>query len=408
MLWITAGLTAIAVLAALPVLVIACQVAVAVLPIAMFSRASHAVRPASNQIKRPAAAILVPAHNEALGIRGTIESIFAQMSQGDRLVVIADNCTDETARIARDCRVEVIERADATHRGKGFALGAGVAYLGAERPPDIVVVIDADCRLEPDCLDALVAHSTDTGRPTQACYLMHAPAAPRAVDVVSALAVLVKNRVRPLAMARLGFPCLITGSGAAFPWSALQIRSFDGGNIVEDMQLAVDLALAGSPPSYCDSAALFAALPDRPSAFVSQRRRWEHGHLRTLTTQVPWLMLAFLKSGRVALAAMAVDLAVPPLSLVVAVNVALAFSGIVAFALGASAAPAAVSNVALGLLAASIAIAWWRFARDSMPFRFLLSIPLYVLTKVPLYASFLFRRQSTWVRTARGTEAPSD
>jgi len=412
MLWITGGLTAIAALAALPALVIAAQVAVAALPLRRTARRLHASHAASRQDRstdRPPLAVLVPAHNEALGIRGTIDSIAAQLLAGDRLVVVADNCSDETARIARDCGTEVVERTDLTRRGKGYALAAGVAHLRAqELPPAIVVVIDADCRLQPGCLDALRHRVAATGRPAQGCYLMTAPVLPRAVDVVSALAVLVKNRVRPLAMARLGGPCLITGSGCALPWAILQTHSFDGGNIVEDMQLAVDLALAGSPPSYCDEAELFASLPDRPAAFVSQRRRWEHGHLRTLLRQVPRLGLAFLRTGRLGLAAMLVDLAVPPLSLVVALNGALACAGLLAFGLGASWIPAATSAAALGLLAAAIGLAWWHFARPWMPFRFLLSVPVYVLTKLPLYVSFLFHRESNWIRTARGSQATPD
>jgi cellulose synthase/poly-beta-1,6-N-acetylglucosamine synthase-like glycosyltransferase len=408
MLWITAGLTAIAVLVALPALVIAIQVGVAALPIARSARHLHPRRSAPDQPMRAAVAVLVPAHNEASGIRNAIESISAQTSPGDRVVVIADNCSDQTAQIASDCGTEVVERRNVAQRGKGFALRAGLAHLGSGRPPEYVVVVDADCRLQPGCLDALVAHAASTGRPAQGCYLMTAPDPPRALDVVSALAVLVKNRVRPLGMARFGFPCLITGSGCAFPWAALQEHSFDGGNIVEDMQLAIDLALAGSPPSYCDDAVLFAALPDQPAAFVSQRRRWEHGHLRTLATQVPRLGLAFSRTGRIELAAMLIDVAIPPLSLVVAINLALAIAGLAAVGLGAGWVSAAISGAALGLLAGAVGLAWWRFAQDWMPFRFLLSVPLYVLAKLPLYASFLFRRESTWVRTARGSQATSD
>jgi cellulose synthase/poly-beta-1,6-N-acetylglucosamine synthase-like glycosyltransferase len=401
MLWITAGLTAAALLVAWPALVIAGQVAVAALP--KRRRLDREQTAGLGQV-RPACALLVPAHNEALGIRSTIESLSSQMQPGDRLVVVADNCTDDTARVAREDGTEVVERTHLDQRGKGFALQAGLAHLSAGSPPEFVVVVDADCRLVPGCLDALVAHAAATSRPAQACYLMTAPAEPRAVDVVSALAVLVKNRVRPLAMARLGFPCLITGSGSAFPWAALQSRSFEGDNIVEDMQLAVDLALAGSPPSYCDEAVLFAALPDRAAAFTSQRRRWEHGHLHTLLSQVPRLARAFVRTGRIGLAAMLVDLAVPPLSLVVALNLACLMAGLAAFALGAGGMPALVSAAALGLLAVSIALAWWWFARDQIPFRFLLSVPVYVVMKLPLYAAFLFRRENTWVRTARSSQ----
>jgi hypothetical protein len=84
------------------------------------------------------------------------------------------------------------------------------------------------------------------------------------------------------------------------------------------------------------------------------------------------------------------------------------FAGLVAVALGGGWVPAAISAAALGLLSGSVGMAWWRFARDWMPFRFLLSVPIYVLTKLPLYTSFIFRRESTWIRTARGSQASSD
>ena len=409
MLWITAGLTAIAALVALPALVIAAQVIVASLPSVGSARRSHADQITSDRSSRPAVCVLVPAHNEALGIRDTIESISAQTSPGDRVVVIADNCTDETARVARDCGTEVVERRDVAQRGKGFALRAGLAHLGSGRPPEYVVVVDADCRLQPGCLDALVAHAATTGRPAQACYLMKAPATPRAVDVVSALAVLVKNRVRPLAMARFGFPCLITGSGCAFPWAALagafvRRRQYRRGHA------AGDRSRAGWITAVLLRRRRIVRRPARSAGSLRQPAtpmgaRPSHG---LVASQVPRLGLAFLRTGRIELAAMLIDVAVPPLSLVVAINLALVIAGLVAVAWARGWVPAAISAAALGLLAGSVGMAWWRFARDWMPFRFLLSVPLYVLTKLPLYASFIFRRESTWVRTARGSQASSD
>src|SRR5437016_5380084 len=118
MVWLTAGLTAAAALVALPTVVIAAQVALASLP--RTGRRTQSRVGTSQSIARPTAALLVPAHNEALGIRATIESLLAQMSPGDRVVVIADNCTDETMQVARDCGAEVIERTELTKRGKGY------------------------------------------------------------------------------------------------------------------------------------------------------------------------------------------------------------------------------------------------------------------------------------------------
>ena len=393
MAWISAALIVLAALIALPSAVLFIQCLAACLP---------TPKPKPIELGRPRIGVLVPAHDEEAVIRSTLESIVSQLAKGDRLLVIADNCTDSTARIAADCGVEVIERSDALRRGKGYALQSGLDRFADDRP-EVVVVIDADCQLMPGCLEALARQVAATSRPAQACYLMTPPPVPRAVDVISSLAILVKNRVRPRGMSKMALPCLITGSGSAFPWQALQLRSFSGGNIVEDMQFAVDLALAGFAPRYCDEAIVLAGLPDRHSAFLSQRRRWEHGHLQTLFSQAPRLLAGFLRSGRIDLVAMAADLSVPPLSLLAAINV-FSLAATLAWAFcHASVWPLGIAACGAFLLSGSAGAAWWGFARDRVPFRTLLTIPRYVFAKLPLYMTFLYRRERAWVRTTRTT-----
>ena len=100
----------------------------------------------------------MPAHDEEAVIRSTLASIRSQLAEGDRLLVIADNCSDTTARIAAECGAEVLERNDLERRGKGYALQSGVERLKSQPiRRDVVVVIDADCKLMPGCLDALAA-----------------------------------------------------------------------------------------------------------------------------------------------------------------------------------------------------------------------------------------------------------
>ncbi|HXM34723.1 MAG TPA: glycosyltransferase, partial [Pyrinomonadaceae bacterium] len=74
-------------------------------------------------------AVLVPAHNESAGLLPTITDIKRQLFAGDRLLVVADNCTDDTAAIAAARGAEVIERNDPSRRGKGYALDFGVRHL---------------------------------------------------------------------------------------------------------------------------------------------------------------------------------------------------------------------------------------------------------------------------------------
>src|SRR5688572_24384396 len=64
-------------------------------------------------------AVIVPAHNEADGIEGTLTDVMSQLRQHDRLIVVADNCTDDTGHIARVLGAEVVQRFDPVHIGKG-------------------------------------------------------------------------------------------------------------------------------------------------------------------------------------------------------------------------------------------------------------------------------------------------
>ena len=91
-------------------------------------------------------AVLIPAHNEGAGIVPTIRDVQGQLGPSDRMLVVADNCTDDTAAIVRAAGVEVTVRADPARRGKGYALEFGVRHLALD-PPGVVVIMDADCRL---------------------------------------------------------------------------------------------------------------------------------------------------------------------------------------------------------------------------------------------------------------------
>src|SRR5712675_1980254 len=86
--------------------------------------------------------VLIPAHNEGAGILPTIRDIQAQLGLNDSILVVADNCTDDTAAIVQAAGVEVIVRADPVRRGKGYALEFGVRHM-RPNPPDVVVIMDA-------------------------------------------------------------------------------------------------------------------------------------------------------------------------------------------------------------------------------------------------------------------------
>ena len=151
---------------AVPVMTISLQV-LAALPRRLTSKVPHGAR--------PRVAVLVPAHNEQSVIDKTLASISRQLEAGDRLVVIADNCSDLTADTARHQGAEVTVRTNPALRGKGYALEHGLEFMEQTGVPEVVLFVDADCELENGCIDRLARLCIQTMRPIQATYLMNPP-----------------------------------------------------------------------------------------------------------------------------------------------------------------------------------------------------------------------------------------
>jgi cellulose synthase/poly-beta-1,6-N-acetylglucosamine synthase-like glycosyltransferase len=353
---------------------------------------------------RPRIAVLVPAHDEEGDIASTVLALRTGLVGGDRLLVVADNCGDGTAAAAAAAGAEVIERHDRANHGKGYALAFGTEHL-AKSPPEVVIIVDADCRVSEGGLEQLARMAAQTGHPAQAEYLLTQPSKPNARSAVSGLAFLVRNLVRPRGMHRLGFPCQLTGSGMAFPWSVLRDAPPLRANLVEDLVLGIELALAGTPPVLCSAASVTSVLPEPGKAQLGQRRRWEHGHLSTLISQGPRLLRAGMARRRPDLVAIAFDLMVPPLALLVTVIAGLSFIAAGAAVAGASAGPFLLCLAAGFSVFLGVASAWWRFARQLLPARLLAAVPVYVLWKIPLYLGFfLHGRHKRWERTTRKTD----
>lgn len=349
----------------------------------------------------PRTAVLVPAHNESTGIVPTLEALKSGLGSSDRLLVVADNCNDDTAHLARNAGAEAIERLDPDNRGKGYALDFGVRHL-ERSPPEVVVVVDADCRVDADSMHRIARRAHETGRPVQALYLMRAPVELGLGGRMAEFAWRVKNQARPLGLHRMGLPCQLMGTGMAFPWSVLSQAKLASGHIVEDLQLGLELARSGTPPLFAPDALATSTFALNSEGASSQRMRWEHGHLMTITGQAPALLWHALRSGNPALLALAMDLMVPPLALLaVFVVFTTLLSGMFSGAILESPPALLVSLVNLLLLAATIGIAWWRHARDVVSLRDLLLAPAYVLRKLPIYLRFLTGRQVKWVRARR-------
>jgi cellulose synthase/poly-beta-1,6-N-acetylglucosamine synthase-like glycosyltransferase len=350
---------------------------------------------------RPRVAVLVPAHNEASVVAGTIRLILQQLSTSDRLLVVADNCSDDSAAIASAEGAQVIVRSEPTLRGKGYALDFGVRHLQADAP-DVLIVIDADCQIGAGAIDRLARCCARSGRPVQALYLMYAPEGAVLTTRIAQFAWIVKNQVRPLGLRRLGLPCQLMGTGMAFPWPCLTATTLATGHIVEDLKLGIDLTRAGVPPLFCPEALVTSVYPTSPAGLVAQRTRWEHGHLGVILAEVPRLFLDSVRRAKPSLAVLALDLSVPPLALLALQMVAIwiACTLLYIFA-GGTAFPLSISSTALGVLALAVLSSWARYGRHVVSLGDLALAPVYALSKIPMYARFLVARQVDWVRSRR-------
>lgn len=353
--------------------------------------------------------ILIPAHNEEEGIRETLAALRPQLAEGDRVVVIADNCTDETAAITRAEGVDVIERADPGHLGKGYALAYGIRHLIPSNP-DVVMALDADCQFAPGAIDMLARTCADTGRPVQSLDLIVVDTDAPLQERVSAFAFRLKNHVRFLGLKRLGLPCPLAGTGMAFPWSVIRSAPLGSGNIVEDMKLGVDLAITGHPAVFEPRATVTSRFPSTEDARKTQRTRWEHGHISTIFREVPRLFWEAFRQRRIDIFGLGLDLLVPPLSLFILLTMALFAVSLVLIVFGGSSVPIVLSSGSLLLVGLSLFAAWYAFGRDLLAPQDLAAVPLYIVGKLPVYMRAICGKEKRWIRTARSssTGKPDD
>ena len=346
-------------------------------------------------------AVLVPAYNESAGLRPTLLDIKPQLQPRDRLLVVADNCTDDTAAIASSHGAEVIERHNAVKRGKGYALAFGLQHLSSD-PPTIVIIVDADCRLSDNAINGLATKCATTGRPAQALDLMTAPADAQVNQRVAEFAWRVKNWLRPAGLAALRLPCQLMGTGMAFPWDVIRSVDLASGSIVEDMKLGLDLAANGHPPVFCPSALVMSQFASTTKGSLTQRERWEGGHIATILTVLPHLLGKSLARRDLNLLALTLDLLVPPLSLLALLAIVVLACTFVWALLGFSSLPFLLSSAAFLAFVLAGFLAWLKCGRDILPVRQLPSIVAYVFKKLGLYRVILFGKTAqSWTRTER-------
>jgi len=346
------------------------------------------------------AAVLVPAHNEEATFRSGGNDLAALVGRGVRVLVVADNCSDDTAGAACALGLEVTERHDPVRRGKGYALAHGRDVLAAD-PPDAVVVVDADCSMDRASVELVAARARDTGRPVQATDLILPDRTGGPTVQISGFAMLVKNLIRQRGAARLAGAAILNGTGMAFPWDLFARAQLATGAVVEDLALGVEMVRAGRAPLYEDRANVWSS-PSSESGTREQRARWEGGFLATAMRHAPGLILGGIGRLRGRELWLGLHLTVPPLALLMSANVVLVVLLLMIDLGGGGHGPAVTAAVLLGACGAAVLAAWVRHGRPWLSAGALARVPFYVGWKLGLYARLALGRQRlSWTRTER-------
>jgi cellulose synthase/poly-beta-1,6-N-acetylglucosamine synthase-like glycosyltransferase len=347
------------------------------------------------------AVIIVPAHNEETGLAARLKALKDAAGE-HRILVIADNCEDSTADIARSIGAEVVERSDPEHRGKGFALDFARSHLEAD-PPQVIVIIDADCAMDRESIDTLVTSCAATARPCQATNLQSPVSGASLAVQLSTFAFFIKNVIRQRALQRLAGRAHLLGTGMAFPWAIFEQARLATANIVEDLKLGQELAELGYAPLFIERATVWSsAETDRNT--LSQRRRWEGGFLQNALSTGPAMFVRNLANGDVRGLFAAANLMIPPFALLIMLDLVAVLLGAAIVALtGADRSPVALLGASLVLAGFALTLGWSAGGSRFVSLGGLARAPLYLAWKLPLYLGFARRgAPKEWIRTERG------
>ena len=355
--------------------------------------------------------VLIPAHNESAVVARCARSLLNQTYPRHlyEMVVIADNCTDDTAAIAVRAGATVLNRNEPDARGKGQALHWALNQLfeperdaEPEQDADAVVVVDADSVADRDFLTILARPLRDGALAVQGESLLEGNDAPGSALRVAAF--LLVNRVRPTGRAALGLPAThLAGNGMLLTRELIASRPWTAFSSTEDLEYSISLHKAAVRIAFASGAVLRSPAAPNAEAAAQQELRWEGGKAHLARTQLASLVVAAIRQRRPLLLGMAFELAMPPLGFLVAGLLSGAMIGVGLVLLGEL--PAWTLSpwvLALLMIVSAVMLGLKAGHATRSDYLALRRAPLFVLTKLARTRRVMSFRGDTWIRTERG------
>ena len=354
-------------------------------------------------------AALISARNEQAVIGQLIDSLKRQSYPGGlvSIFVCADNCTDDTARVAREHGAEVFERFNPERVGKGYALNYLLERIDAAHPGkpfDAYFVFDADNVLEPDYIEQMNRTYSD-GYEIVTSYRNSKNFGDNWISSGYALWFLRESSYLNRPRMRLGTSCAVSGTG--FMFSQKVLDECGGWNfflLTEDIEFTISSITAGRRIGYCGDAVLYDEQPTKLGQSFRQRKRWTKGYLQVFCKYGRSMLRGMFKGS---FACYDMFMNVLPAAVVTVLAVFANIGGF-AYAILTHQGAAVVLASALGLLnsmyltvfgigALTMLTEWRRiYAPAWKKLLFTFTFPLYMLTYIPCTVAGLLSRDVSW------------
>jgi cellulose synthase/poly-beta-1,6-N-acetylglucosamine synthase-like glycosyltransferase len=350
--------------------------------------------------------VIIPAHNEELVIGRTVSNLLKMKYSQEMMdiVVIADNCDDNTAQVAREAGAICLEREADPKGRKGFAIAWYLErILPEEESCDALIIFDADSRPSQNFLQVMSRRIRAGATVLQGQHLI-ANSYDSMFTRMADIDMRINNRLRNLARSNLGLSCRLMGDAMCFERVVLERYPWRAYSLVEDREYGIQLLGQGIRIHYVPEATSLGQAAGGWSRAKSQRMRWTGGVLYLRRRFVAQLFWIGIRDGNLSAIDQAAELLMPPFS-VLAMGAAFL---LVAQILFSGLRFQSSMTLTVGVTIALILVPIFGLLLDRAPaslFLYVILGPIYAVWRIWINLMTLFRLdQLQWIRTKRTEE----
>ena len=346
---------------------------------------------------------IIPAHNEEAVVANLVESLKNQTYNKDLydIYVIADNCTDNTARVARDAGAIVYERFDETKKTKGYALNWFLQQKIKENAPyDAFFVFDADNIVDKNFIKNMNKKLCQGEDVVQGYRDIKNPS-DNWITAGYAIFYWQMHRFYHLARYNIGLSPLLNGTGFMVKFDVIKPQGWDTETLTEDIEFSLKRIIKGKKLGWATDAIVYDEQPTGFRQSWSQRSRWTVGHIQCIKKYTKDLAIA-AKENKKMINIDGLFYIVGSIPMFV-ITMLLLFSNFVMYNSSAITSAELIKNILFYLLPTFVLpifigmFAMWLDGRKIKPMaKGLLCYPLFLLTWIFINFKCLFIRNTSW------------